>query len=218
MQPSEYQLICVGIIEDNHSFRRNMEYLFEQDEDIKVLFSLPSVEHLVQNRRLHETPPDIILLDIELPGISGADGISIIREIFPKTHLLVLTGNLDEETIWKTTTGGAKGYLLKPIQHAELKAQMLRIQNGETLISPGAASVLVRKLNGVADTRSNPYMHLFTRKEAEVVSYILKGFTYKQIALVMHISITTVNDHQKKIYKKLQINSKYELIAKLMSN
>jgi DNA-binding CsgD family transcriptional regulator len=59
---------------------------------------------------------------------------------------------------------------------------------------------------------------MLTKKEAEVVAYFMKGFSYKQIALVMHISITTVNDHQKKIYKKLQVNSKYELIAKLLSN
>lgn len=218
MQLTDYQIIQIGIIEDNHTFRRNMEQLFQQDEDIEVLFSLPSMEHLIDAVHLHRPAPDILLLDIELPGISGSDGISILREIFPLTDILILTGSLQEDTIWRATTSGAKGYLLKPIQHAELKAQMVRIRRGETMISPEAAGILVRKLNSLADPKSNRYLDMLTKKEAEVVAYFLKGFSYKQIALAMHISITTVNDHQKKIYKKLQVNSKYELIAKLLSN
>lgn len=208
----------VGMIEDCLTLRKNMEKMFELDMEMDLLFSTPSVEQLVSNRELHKTAPHVLILDIELPGISGLDAIPILQKLFPKADILIVTGNLDEDTVWTATINGAKGYLLKPVVYAQLKEQIRQIRNGETLISPEAASVLVRKLNTITHAKKPQFQDVLTKKEIEVVEYFLKGFSYKQIAMAMQISVSTVNDHQKKIYKKLNINSKYELLAKMLPN
>ena len=206
------------MIEDSLMLRKNLEKMFDYDMDMDLLFSLPSVEQLISQTDLHRNSPAVILLDIELPGISGLDAIPILRKIFPRADIVIITGSMDEDVIWSATVRGAKGYLLKPVLYAHLKEQIFQIRDGSTLISPDAANVLVRKLNGITEERRMDYMDVLTKKEAEVVSYFLKGFTYKQIAMVMQISVSTVNDHQKKIYKKLNITSKYELLARFLPN
>ena len=212
-------MISIGMIEDSFMLRKNLEKMFDYDMDMDLLFSLPSVEQLISQTDLHRNTPAVLLLDIELPGISGLEAIPILRKIFPRADIVIITGSMDEDVIWSATVRGAKGYLLKPIQYAHLKEQIFQIQGGSTLISPDAANVLVRKLNGITYEERRPeYMDVLTKKEAEVVSYFLKGFTYKQIAMVMQISVSTVNDHQKKIYKKLNITSKYELLARFLPN
>lgn len=206
------------MIEDSLMLRKNLEKMFDYDMDMDLLFSLPSVEQLISQSDLHRNPPAVILLDIELPGISGLDAIPILRKIYPRADIVIITGNMDEDVIWSATVRGAKGYLLKPVLYSQLKEQIFMIREGSTLISPDAANILVRKLNGITEERRPEYADVLTKKEAEVVSYFLKGFTYKQIAMVMQISVSTVNDHQKKIYKKLNINSKYELLARFLPN
>ncbi|TDX01762.1 response regulator [Dinghuibacter silviterrae] len=211
-------MISIGMIEDSLMLRKNLEKMFDYDPDMDLYFSLPSVEQLISNTELHKNSPAVILLDIELPGISGLDGIPILRKIYPSADIVIITGNMDEDVIWSATVRGAKGYLLKPVAFAQLKEQLYQIREGSTLISPVAANILVRKLNGITEERRTDYEDILTKKEAEVVSYFLKGFTYKQIAMVMQISVSTVNDHQKKIYKKLNVNSKYELLARFLPN
>jgi DNA-binding NarL/FixJ family response regulator len=192
-----------------------MGKMFELDPDMDLLFSLPSVEQLIKNKELLKKQPDVLLMDIELPGISGIEALSIVRKFYPNTDMVMVTGSLDENFIWRATISGARGYLVKPLQFAQLKDQIRQIRNGGTLISPEAASVLVRKLNGMATEKTECQDDL-TKREMEVVNYFLKGFSYKQIAVAMQISASTVNDHQKRIYKKLNINSKYELIARML--
>ncbi len=210
-------MTLIGLIEDCLTLRKNMEKMFELDPDMDLLFSLPSVEQLIKNKDLLKKQPDVLLLDIELPGISGIEALSILRKFFPNTDMVMVTGSLDEQFIWRATISGAKGYLVKPVQYAQLKDQIRQIRAGGTLISPEAASVLVRKLNGLAATSATEAApDELTKREMEVVNYFLKGFSYKQIAVAMQISASTVNDHQKRIYKKLNINSKYELIARMM--
>jgi DNA-binding NarL/FixJ family response regulator len=211
-------MTLIGMIEDSLVLRKNMEKLFEFDMDMELLFSLPSIEQLISQPAYHKVHPDILLLDIELPGISGIEAIPVLRKIFPMMDILVITGNMDEDVIWRATVSGAKGYLLKPILYAQLKEHIMQIREGQTLISPEAANLLVKKLNYISVDKKPELGNVLTKKESEVVDYFLKGFTYKQIAMFMQISVSTVNDHQKKIYKKLNISSKYELMAKLLPN
>lgn len=208
-------MTLIGLIEDCLTLRKNMEKMFELDPDMDLLFSLPSVEQLIKNKELLKRQPDVLLLDIELPGISGIEALSIVQKFFPGTDMVMVTGSLDEDFIWRATINGARGYLVKPVQFTQLKDQIRQIRSGGTLISPEAASVLVRKLNGLARQEQECQDDL-TKREMEVVNYFLKGFSYKQIAVAMQISASTVNDHQKRIYKKLNINSKYELIARML--
>lgn len=211
-------MTLVGMIEDCLTLRKNLEKMFEFDMELDLLFSLPSIEQLVNNPAWQKNAPHILLLDVDLPGISGIDGIPIIQKLFPQSDIIIISGSLDEDVIWRATVGGAKGYLLKPVFFGQLKEQIRQIRSGNTLISPEAASMLVRKLNRIS-LEPKPQLQIqevLTKKEGEVVEYFLKGFSYKQIAMAMQISVSTVNDHQKKIYKKLNINSKYELLAKLL--
>jgi DNA-binding NarL/FixJ family response regulator len=211
-------MTLIGMIEDSLILRKNLEKMFEYDREMDLIFSVPSVEQVISQPAYQKVHPDVLLLDIELPGISGLDAIPRLRKMFPSTAIMVITGNVNEEVIWKATVGGAKGYLLKPVSYSELRDHIIHIKEGNTIISPEAANSLVRKLNVMVEDRKPEFDHVLTKKESEVVEYFLRGFTYKQIAMCMQISVSTVNDHQKKIYKKLNITSKYELMAKLLPN
>lgn len=197
----------IGLIEDDSLLRENIETYFAMSTDIRLVFLVSSVEDLLGDKVISE--PYIIFIDIGLPGISGIEGISIIRKRFPNTHLVMISGACSEELIWQAIKAGANGYLLKPLSLKELVKKIDIIKNNGALISPEVASMLFSRISNI----KNQTETLLTKREHDVMNYLLKGLSYKEIASILSISYTTVNDHVKKIYTKLNINSKGELLA-----
>ena len=197
----------IGLIEDDSLLRENIETYFAMSTDIRLVFSVSSVEDLLGDKVISE--PYIIFIDIGLPGISGIERISIIRKRFPNTHLVMISGAGSEELIWQAIKAGANGYLLKPLSLKELVKKIDIIKNNGALISPEVASMLFSRISNI----KNQTETLLTKREHDVMNYLLKGLSYKEIASILSISYTTVNDHVKKIYTKLNINSKGELLA-----
>ena len=161
--------------------------------------------------------PFIVFLDIGLPGISGIEGVAIINKKFSDTHLVILSGNTDEEIIWQAISKGANGYLLKPVTLEEIKKQIEIVKNGGALISPEIAQILIGRVNNIGQKKKSVVSDKLTARENEVIEQLVNGFTYKEIANVLGISVSTVNDHLKNIYSKLGVNSKAELISKILS-
>jgi len=211
-------MITIGLIEDDPVLRLSFETFFKMDKELKILFSLPSIEHFLSQKAGEGEEPFILFLDIGLPGISGLEGISIINQYFKNTHLVILSANNNEETIWEAISKGANGYLLKPVSFAGLKKQIEVVKNGGALISPEVAHKLINHVNIIAKPKKNYIVASLTTRENQVINQMLKGFTYKEIAMALSISVSTVNDHLKNIYVKLGVNSKAELISKLLKN
>ncbi|MDE3236551.1 MAG: response regulator transcription factor [Bacteroidota bacterium] len=210
-------MITVGLIEDDPVLRMNFESFFKLDKQLELLFSYSSIEQFLANKEKVQEEPFIVFLDIGLPGISGVEGVSIINKYYQNTHLVILSGNTDEDIIWQAISKGANGYLLKPVSLVEIKKQIEIVKNGGALISPEIAQILIGKVNNIGQKKKQFNNDKLTARENQVIEQLVNGFTYKEIANVLGISVTTVNDHLKNIYQKLSVNSKAELISKILS-
>jgi len=210
-------MITVGLIEDDPKLRLNFETFFKLDKEVDLVFSYSSIEQFLANKGNVTNDPFIVFLDIGLPGISGLEGVSIINKQYKETHLVILSGNNDEETIWQAISKGANGYLLKPVSLQEIKKQIEIVKNGGALISPEIAQIIIGRVNNLGQKKQQPVSDKLTARENDVIEQLVNGFTYKEIANVLGISATTVNDHLKNIYNKLGVNSKAELISKILS-
>jgi DNA-binding NarL/FixJ family response regulator len=207
-------MITVGIIEDDRSLRRNLEAFIGLEKDLLISFSCNSMEDFLETRNtLNE--PFIVFIDLGLPGISGLEGITFIREKWAETHLVVITGNDDDAVIFDCIQRGANGYLLKPFKIEELRKNIGIIRSGGALITPDVAMKLFRKIHRPQERFEDNTANL-TPRENGVVNELLKGLTYKEIAIALGISPTTVNDHLKNVYFKMGVRTKSELIAKVL--
>ncbi|MBC7722554.1 MAG: response regulator transcription factor [Pedobacter sp.] len=207
-------MITVGIIEDDRSLRRNLETFIGMEKDLDITFSCNSMEDFLEQRQaLYE--PFIVFIDLGLPGISGLEGITFIRDKWADVHVVVITGNDDDTVILDCIQRGANGYLLKPFKIAELRKNIDIIRSGGALITPDVALKLFRKIHKPQERFEDNAANLTTREKG-VVNELLKGLTYKEIAIALGISPTTVNDHLKNVYFKMGVRTKSELIAKVL--
>ena len=205
--------IKIGIIEDDLILRKNIEAFFSITRDMGISFSVNSIESFLAQSQSLESGSYLVLVDIGLPGISGIEGISVVRKTIPDAHIIMISGSSSEESIWQSVKAGANGYLLKPLSLDKLAEQIEIVKNNGALISPEVASILFSKISNNEDDRVSSLRKRLTKRELEVVDNLLKGLSYKDIANLLFISYSTVNDHIKKIYSKLEINSKGELLA-----
>ena len=210
-------MITIGIIEDDPALRMSIVDFIDFDTDLLLIFSCNSIEKWIVHLENEKENPFILFLDIGLPGISGLKAISIIKKAYPETILIVISGDSSFESIWEAITNGANGYLLKPFSLKEFKQQIEIVKSGGAALSPNIAENLLRGLNPGISATSNKNNSL-TLRQNEVVEYLVKGLTYKEISNILRISTTTVNDHIKKIYLKMGVNSKSELVNKILTN
>lgn len=211
-------MITVGVIEDNLALRKGIEEFVSQNNDMRIVFSCNSVEKWLMHQDQNPESPYVLFLDIGLPGISGLKAISVIKNKYPDTKLVVITGDDSRESVWEAITSGADGYLLKPFSLKEISHQIDIIQNGGAVLSPMVAEKLIHRINANTRPVREAKNLLLTRRENDVLEQLVKGLSYKEVANILQISFTTVNDHIKNIYFKMGVNSKSELIAKVLSN
>ena len=156
--------------------------------------------------------PDVLLLDIELPGISGLEGAFRIKEKTPGINILMLTVYEDRERIFKALQAGATGYLLKNTPLIKIRTAILEAAEGGAPMSPLVAKKVGAYFSGKTVPAEENTHEQLTAREHEVSHLLINGDTYKQIAWRLNISPDTVRQHIKNIYRKLQINSRVQLI------
>ena len=202
------QRLILGIIEDVEEIREYyVEYFRKQAEFIFVKGS-DSMEAFFESQSEYPVP-DIILSDINLPGMNGIEGIKKIKRKYADTNIIMLTVLNDSEKIFKSLCAGATGYILKDTPLPNIKEAILEVQAGGSFVSTSVARKVVeyfspRKASN--DTLSS--------KEEQIVHAIIDGLSYKMIGSRIGISTDTVRFHIKNIYRKLQVNSKSEVITK----
>lgn len=196
-------MINILIIEDNKLIGESLkEYL---DIDFNVIDVFNSIEHFLLDINPKKIP-DIVILDVVLPGMNGVTGIPKIKEIFPDTNIVIFSVMEDDENIYRALSNGAIGYLSKEHTLGEIADILHVVYAGGSYMSP----VISRKILNFFKPQRNILDDLTTR-EKEIAESILQGLSYKMIALNFNISIDTVRKHIKSIYKKFHINSKGEL-------
>lgn len=159
--------------------------------------------------------PDIILLDINLPGISGIDGIKILKSYFPAATIIMLTAYEDEGTILKALKKGASGYLVKSMSLFQINEALQNMYKGTLPLADSVTKTIIQHFNTCEETE-DPRLHDLTEREKEIASCITDGLTYKETGNRLSITANTVNQHLKKVYVKLNVNSKAELVSKLL--
>ncbi len=205
--------IQLAIVEDDNVIRKSLEAFLGAHAAITVATAASSVEEFIASREAINPPPvDVMLLDIGLPGVSGLEGIRPIREKLPETEIIMLTTYEEEETIFKALCAGAVAYLSKRTPLTQIREAVFVIARGGSYMSPAIA----RKVVSYFAPRQKEKVVL-TDRQLQIVQGIVDGLSYKMIADKYMITLDTVRDHLKKIYRKLNINSKSELVKKAMS-
>lgn len=204
--------IRTAIVEDEPALRKMIVSLLQADPDYTVV-----AEFAEGGAAIAEIPhlaPDIVLVDIGLPDMSGIDVIRNLKALCPQSNLLVVTTFGDENTITSALEAGADGYLLKGTSWEELRRDIHSLQDGGSPLSPMIARTLLNRLKSRSDgekTGSGGEMNL-TRRECEILEMIAKGFSYTETSKICGISASTVHSHLKSIYRKLEVHSKTEAV------
>lgn len=202
-------MIKLGIIEDEPLVRENLQQFFEGFPNVNVTISANSVESFLEQYS-PAIKVDVLLLDINLPGISGLEGIRHIKYLLPDLDILILTAHDDSEHIFKALCAGAASYMSKRSSLKTIGEAVVIVSQGGAYMSPGIA----RKVIEHFAPKKQESEDLLTPRQLQIVQGLVDGLSYKLIADKYMISMETVRDHIKKIYKKLQVNSKAEVIRK----
>ena len=206
-------MISVAIIEDITDIRESIKEFISLQRDMFCSLAVESVEDFLSLSN-SKSEVDVLLLDIDLPGISGINGMEFIKEKFPNIDIIMVTIYEDHEKIFSALKAGATGYLLKTTPFPKLKDAIIDIHSGGAPMEPIIARKVIEFFNRPSKLHEDKKE--LTAKEIQVVNYLVDGFTYKKIAETLNNSIETIRHHVKNIYKKLHINSRAELMKKGM--
>ncbi len=203
-------LISVGIVEDDAEIRFGLSKYLNSQPEFLCNIEAESVEEFLKITHFQD-PPDILLLDIGLPGMSGIHGIPVIKKRFPDIEIAMLTIYNDSERIFQSLVAGASGYILKSTPLRKMKEFIIELYQGGSPMSPQIARKVVEYFHPTPRKKKESVL---TNREREIVQELVNGLSYKMIAANMGISIETVRHHIKNIYRKLHVNSKAEVISK----
>lgn len=201
--------IQVVIIEDDETIRNGFTYLINADKNYKVVNSYANAESALSH--LPADKPDVILLDIELPGIKGIEAIPKIKQLLPKTHILMLTVYDNEDNVFNALTKGAAGYLTKSDSTEKIIDAIREVMDGGAPMSMNIAKIVIKSFH---KNQNSP----LTKRETEILEQIANGKSRSKIAKQMFIDLETVKSHIKHIYVKLNVHSREDAIKEAKTN
>lgn len=201
----------MAIVEDDAILREALEDTLQADTDISVVGSFASGEAYLAH--VFRSAPDVVVMDLNLPGINGVECIRRIKERPSSTQVLVCTVQDDDESLYNALCAGATGYLLKDARPPQVMEAVKTLHAGGSPMSPGIAR---RVIASFAKPRKRAKeFELLTERERQVLEQLAKGQRYKEIAADLHLSIDTVRTHVRNLYEKLQVSSRTDALNKL---
>jgi DNA-binding NarL/FixJ family response regulator len=205
-------MIKVAIVEDNNTLRKSLCNLVNQTEEMRCVASLENLLNVVSEFR--KTSPDIVLMDIGLPNISGIEGVRTVKDNLPNIQVLMFTVFEDDEKIFEAIKAGASGYLLKKSSPQEIIDAIKSLHLGG---APMSANIARKVIESFQDHNSHAKDDFkLTPRESELLYSLIEGISYKKLAEKYFISISTVRTHIRHIYEKLHVNSKSEAVARIL--
>jgi len=199
----------VAVIEDKRITREGLASILDGTSDLRCVGAFDSVERALEG--LEGSPCEVLLLDIQLPGMSGIEGARVLRERFPRTQILMLTVYEDEDRVFESIRNGACGYVLKKTPPAKLVEAVRQARRGESPLSPEVARHIVRfvqKKKVLSRSRT-----LLSPQELALLRLLADGHSYQSSAERLEITINTVRDYVRNIYEKLHVHSKSEAVS-----
>lgn len=201
----------VMLVEDDPTFRRGLRRLLESSAGVRCCAETGSVEQALRVA-VPGGGPDVILLDINLPGMPGTEGVALLKERFPGSLVLMLTVFEDEDRIFRSLCNGADGYLLKKTPGERLLAYIAEAATGGAPMSPEVAAKVVELFRATA--RGTAPCAALTAQEVSFLKLMAAGHTYESAAEELGVSVNTVRNHVRSVYDKLHVHSKSEAVSK----
>lgn len=205
-------MITVAIVEDDAKVRESLVVLLNGTRDLSCIGSFPNAEGALKHLPRHW--PDVLLMDINLPGMSGIECAAQLKEQRPSLQIVMLTSYEDDEQIFDSLKAGASGYLLKRATPAEILEAVVDAQNNGAPMSSSIARTVVDYFHQQKRTQNET--HDLSKRETEILSLLAKGYQYKEIAEQLSISALTVRSHLHRIYDKLHVRSRTEAVVKFL--
>jgi DNA-binding NarL/FixJ family response regulator len=212
MESQLSQNIRVAIIEDRREIREGLALLIEGTDGYLCVGAYPSMEDALSN--LDRNHPQVVLIDIGLPGMSGIEGITILKERHPELLFLTLTVYDDDERIFQALCAGACGYLLKKTPPARLLDSIREVIAGGAPMSPGVARKVIKLFREFRPPEKAEYQ--LTPHETKLLRMLVEGHNFKTAATELGVSVNTIAFHMRHVYEKLQVHSKSEAVAKAL--
>ncbi len=203
-------MTTIGIIEDDATIREGLRTFLNKQPDLSCEIVADSLEQFLEAID-NGQDVEIVLLDIGLPGVSGLDGLRLLKKRLPNARIIMSTGNEESSFIFRAFNLGANGYLLKNKLFLEVKTAINSVQEGNAFLSPIVTRKVIESFNASAQEEID-----ITARERQLVQCLVDGLSYKLIADRLDISIDTVRYHLKNLYKKMHVNSKSEVVSKAL--
>jgi DNA-binding NarL/FixJ family response regulator len=202
-------MITVSIVEDDDDIRETLALLIDGSHGFRCASHFCDCEGALA--AIVEDPPDVVLMDIELPGMSGIEGAARIKERLPDTDVVMLTIHKDDDLVFQALSAGATGYLLKDSGPEAILAAVRNVREGGAPMSSNVARMIVGSFRKATESPLSP-------RETDVLAQLCKGQSYRMIGETLFISEDTVHFHIKNIYKKLSVHSKSAAVAKALKD
>jgi len=203
-------MIHVVIIEDIKEIREGLQILIDSSDGFTCRKTFANAEQAIEE--LPSLYPDVALMDIHLPGINGIEAVRRLKNLSPDTQFIMSTIYEDDENIFESLKAGASGYLLKKTAPSKILDAISEVHHGG---SPMSSQIARRVIASFQHKNSIDETNFLTPREKEILKELSKGLRYKEIADEMKISIETVRSHARKIYEKLQVQSRTEALNKV---
>lgn len=205
--------IRIAIFEDNNDLRDSLAMIIESVPDFELAGSFSNAQRLVP--KIQQSNPNLVLMDINMPGISGIEAVAQIHELYPQIKILMQTVFDEEDKVFASLCAGASGYILKNTEPERVLLAIREVAAGGAFFTPGIA---LKVLSSFQQKKIAPENINLTEREKQVLQYLVDGLSYKMIAETIFLSYETVHSHIKKIYEKLHVNSKSEAVVKALRN
>lgn len=205
--------ITVAIVEDNEKIREGLAMLINGSPAFSCVATYGNAEDAL--RSLPRMKPDVVLMDIGLPGMSGIECVEELKKGSSEIPVMMLTVYEDDDRIFKSLVAGASGYILKNTMPAELFEAIRDLHNGGSPMSNLIARKVVQSFQHMG--KSSKELQNLSERETEVLSYVAKGYQDKEVAEIFFLSVETVRKHLRNIYQKLHVRSRTEAVLKYLN-
>ncbi len=205
--------IRVSIYEDDNSLRKSLSALIQYDKDFELIGAFPNPVNILSDMK--ENEPDVILMDIDMPMMTGIEAVSLIQKNFPNVKVVMQTVFDDNDKVFQSICAGAVGYILKKTRPQQILDSIKQAADGGAPMTPVIATKVLQLFRQQNVPVNNEQIDLSSR-EKEILTFLTKGLSYKMIAEECKISIDTVRFHIKHIYEKLHVHSMTEAVLKAL--